>query len=355
MISRKDLDDLYQIFVIIQQVNKTGISIIEALKLYETQTRRIKIKKLLADIRRDMDHGLPLTESFAKHSAFFPDYIVEMMRINEGTGISEDIYEDIVKTLEQEIDLRRNIGSQIGQMIFLGVLLAITIGVVIFLLLPNMSNLMSSLNMEVPFYTQILLSIGVFSQDYWWLILASMAALVISVRNLAKRSPEKMAKIILRLPLYGPIAYYQMQYRFALIFGLCRSAGLDTIKSLHFTKKGCNNVLMANLIDRALRDLGRYGDSVTLALQKQDKEHVLDDSYFMYLAAGEKSDMGELMASRVEQYKKQLIVSSQQFSNNLNNLLITPSFIIIGLILISIMQPMFSMMFQMSNSGGLGM
>lgn len=354
MIGSKDLNDLYQIFVIIQQVNKTGISIGKALKLYEAQSKRPKIKKMLAGIRQNMDGGIPITESFAKYPDFFPEYIVEMMRVNEGTGEAAGVYDDIVRTLEQEIDLRRNIGSQVGQMIFLGALLAITIGVVVFVLLPSMSDLMNNLNMEVPIYTKILLSIGVFSKNYWWLILAVMVVLAVGIRNYAKRSPEKIAKFVLHLPLYGQIAYFQMQYRFALIFGLCRNAGLNSIDALKYTQKGVNNVLMTNLIKRSLQELGRYGSNVTLALQKQDKEHVLDDSYYIYLSAGEQGNMGELMASRVEFYKKQLIVSSQQFSNNLNNILITPSFILLGLILFSIMQPMFSMMFQMSK-GGMGL
>jgi len=239
-------------------------------------------------------------------------------------------------------------------MIFLGALLAITTGVVVFVLLPSMSDLMNNLHMEVPIYTKILLSIGVFSKNYWWLILAVMVVLAIGIRNYAKCSPEKLAKFVLHLPLYGSIVYYQMQYRFALIFGLCRNAGLNSIDALKYTQNGVNNVLMTNLIKRSLQDLGRYGSNVTLALQKQDKEHILDDSYDIFLSAGEQGNMGEIMALRVKFYKKQLIVSSQQFSINLNNILITPSFVILGLIMIVIMQPLFSMMFPMST-GGMGM
>ena len=54
-------------------------------------------------------------------------------------------------------------------------------------------------------------------------------------------------------------------------------------------------------------------------------------------------------------YKKQLLTSSQQFSVKLSNLLMTPTFVILGLIVISVLSPIFSIMFQISGKGGLGM
>ena len=357
MIAKKDLNDLYQIFMLVQQYNLSGLPITEALNLYESKTPRPSVKKMLNGIRHDMENGIKMPDTFAKYPKFFPEYIVEMMRVNEGTGQAKDIYADIVKTLEQAIDLRRNLSSQMGTMIFLGIVLAITIGVVIFLVLPSMGRLMSDLQLDMPFYTKLLIGVGSFAQSYWWAILGFVAFCAFGIRFLAKKSPERTAMLIMQMPLYGPIVYNTVQYRFALVFGLCKSAGLDVIKTLQYTQKSVDNILMEHLIGKALKDLGRYGSSFVMALQKHNKQKVLDESFYVFLQAGEKGDMAAMMQLRADFYKKQLIVASQQFSQDLQNLILTPTFILLGLIVVSVLWPIFSMMSKISTGGmgGMGM
>lgn len=353
MQNKKDLNDLYQIFIVIQQNALSGISIPDALTMYEETTPRPKIKRILKEVRTDMERGVRMADAFAKHPDLFPDYIVEMMRVNEGTGQSNDIYTDIVKTLEQQIDLRRNISSQTGQMIFLGILLILTIGIVIFIVLPSMGKLMMGTGMAIPWYTRLLIGVGTGVKEFWWLIIAMFVGLFFGTKVAAKKHPRQLAKILMNLPLYGKIYYNQAQYRFALIFGLCKNSGLDTIRALNFTKNSCGNILMSDLIEKSMRDIDRFGSSLVISLQKHNKNNVLDKSYYMFLKAGEKGDMGHLMSVRADFFKKQLIVASQQFSQDMQNLILAPTFGFLALILFSVLAPLFSMMSSMS-SGGMG-
>lgn len=354
MIAKKDLNDLYQIFMLVQQYNLSGLPITEALNLYESKTPRLSVKKMLNTIRHDMENGAKMPDAFAKHPKFFPGYIVEMMKVNEGTGQAKDIYADIVKTLEQAIDLRRNLGSQMGTMAFLAILLTITIGVVVFLVLPSMGRLMSDLQLDMPVYTRLLIGVGSAAQNYWWAIMGGLVLLVLGIRFLINKSPERTAFFILQMPLYGPIVYNTIQYRFALVFGLCKGAGLDVIKTLQYTQKSADNILVERLIGKALKDLGRYGSSLVMALQRHNKQKVLDESFYVFLQAGEKGDMASMMQRRADFYKKQLIVASQQFSQDLQNLILTPTYVLLGIIVVSVLWPIFSMMSKISN-GGMGM
>ena len=94
-----------------------------------------------------------------------------------------------------------------------------------------------------------------------------------------------------------------------------------------------------------------------MALQKHNKQKVLDESFYVFLQAGEKGDMAAMMQLRADFYKKQLIVASQQFSQDLQNLILTPTFILLGLIVVSVLWPIFSMMSKISTGGmgGMGM
>lgn len=354
MLARKDMNDLYQLFIVIQQNQLSGIPITDALRLYEQQSKRPKVKKILAAILRDMGGGMRMPDAFAKHPDFFPGYIVEMMRVNEGTGQAKDIYEDIVKTLEQALDLRRNVSSQMGMMIFLGIVLVATIGAVFFIVLPYSGKFMQDLHLEVPWLMQLLIDLGDWAQGYWYLILAALALAVFGIRFLARKLPERTALFLLKMPLYGPLAYYMLQYRFALVFGLCKAAGLDTIKSLQYTQKGSSNVLMEKLIKATLKDMAQNGSNFVAALESHNEDKALDESFYMFLRAGEQGDMAALMRMRVDFYKKQLIIASKQFSSNLENFIHTPIYVILILVVFLVWWPFFNIMMKMP-SGGMSM
>lgn len=134
---------------------------------------------------------------------------------------------------------------------------------------------------------------------------------------------------------------------------LCKNAGLDTIRALEFTASGSDNILIDNLIGRTLKEIRRTGGSFTQVLQKMDVEKVLDESIFMFLEAGEKSDMGEMMFTRAAFYKKQLTIESQMFNTKISNILLTPIFVVLGLIMFAVLSPLFNMMGQIT-SGGIG-
>lgn len=351
MLSKKDLNDLYQIFVIIEQNAAAGLNIQDALNLY-AQNCRPKIKKILASIQHDLSNGIQLPNAFAKHPGFFPDYIVEMMRLNEGSGQSAKIYAEIVRTLDQEIDLRRNLGSQLSQGIFMLVLLIITIGIVLFVVLPSIGSMMSSLDMQLPFFTKLLIDIGIMSKTYWWAFLILFATGIISSIIYFKSHPATLARLQLHIPLYWPLKFYLIQYRFALIFGICREAGLETVTALGYTATGSDNILVKQLIERALRDLSRAGSGLTKALKKQDTDKIIDESFWLFLQAGEKSDMAALMRTRADFYRRQLIVEAKMFNNNLSNMIMTPFFAILALIVFAVISPLFSMMSQLASGAG---
>lgn len=352
MISKKDLNDLYQIFIIIEQNAAAGINIMEALKLY-SKSCRPKIKYVLESIQQDVSNGARLTEAFAKHPELFPDYIVEMIRVNEGTGQGEKIFHEIVQTLEQQVDMRRNLGSQLWQGGFILILLIITLGIVFFVVLPSTADMMKGLNLRVPFYTQILLDIGSLVKNYWYAFLISITTITVGTVIFFKYNPELFAKLQLKTPIYWPIKFYMLQYRFAMIFGLCKEAGLDTIKSLKYTASGSDNILMRLLLERVIRDIAKNGSSITKAIQRQDFDKIIDESFYMFFQAGEKSNIAELMKKRSEFYQKQLIVESKMFNTKLSNAITTPFFAILAAIVFAVISPMFNMMEQISK-GGLG-
>ena len=352
MLSKKNLVELSHIMTVLQQNNDSGINTLDTLRFYEENCTRREVKDILAAIRTDINKGISIPDAFAKHPSLFPPSVVEMMRVNEETGQSEAVYKNIVAALEQDLDLRRHLGSLGFQILFIGTLL---IGAFIFLLFwlsPMIAQLVGSLHIEVPFITRMILAIGDFLRNHLILLLVCCMFFILGTRYFIAAFPVQYQKLLLDIPIYSKLISLQLQYRFLLVFGLCKSAGLDTVKALQLTRDAGDNALMAVVINKALTHIQKFGLLLSESIMKADTEKVFDNSVYLFLKAGEQSDLAILLKIRAESTKKDLIKASNDFVNNLSNFLYIP----IGMILIglyfSIWLPMLSIMSSAMTKGG---
>jgi len=350
-----NLNDLYQLFSILHQYVGAGVNPEEGIALYaKDESLRPSVRKVLASVLHDLHNGNDLALAMSKHPKFFPSYIVEMMRVNSRTGQANAIYESIEQNLEQEIDLRRSVSSDVWPIMIMLLALIIGFGIATFVILPMMSGMLKDMGVEMPTYSMFFLNFADAAQNYWYLFLLAVAGIVgayLYVRNL---QPLLYARIMLRLPLYGNLIYQRVQYQFARTFGLCIEAGVETTHALQFTAMAVNNLILQNTLLEAVNTINRSGTDLVTALKKANTEGIIDPSYYTMLKAAEKGNMDQILANRAVYFKKQLLEVSKTFGTKLQTLIITPGFIILISVFISVYMPIFNLMGNIGAMGGAG-
>lgn len=353
--SSKDLNDLYQLFSILHQYVGAGINPEEGIALYaKDENLRPSVQRVLDGVLHDLHNGNDLALAMSKHPRFFPNYIVEMMRVNNRTGQAEAIYESIEQNLEQEIDLRRNISSDVWPIMIMLVALIISFCIATFVILPMMSEMLKDLNVPMPAYSKLFLDFADFAQNYWYVFLMAAAAGGVAYVFIRTQNPELYARILLRLPLYGNLVYQRIQYQFARTFGICIEAGIETSRALQFTAMATDNILMRNMLNDAVNYINRSGNDLVTALKRANVEKVMDPSYYTMLKAAENGNMDQILANRASFFKKQLLLVSKTFGTKFQTMVITPGFILLISVFISVYVPLFNLMGNIGALGGAG-
>src|SRR5919205_2767342 len=67
----------------------SGMSLLRALYVIEEQTENEKLKEAFVEVRRDVEAGLSLSDSLAKHPEVFNELYVAMVAAGESGGILE--------------------------------------------------------------------------------------------------------------------------------------------------------------------------------------------------------------------------------------------------------------------------
>ena len=91
----------------------SGMSILRALYVLEEQTQSKFLKETIVAVRKDVEAGLSLSDSMARHPKVFNPLFVAMTRPGEG-GVLEDALMRVADQLQKDAALRRQIKSAIS-------------------------------------------------------------------------------------------------------------------------------------------------------------------------------------------------------------------------------------------------
>lgn len=142
-----------------------GLDLFSALQSIEKDTPAGVLKVYIARLSEDVDDGNSLWKAF-ENSHSMPAYVVSLTRIGEEAGTLPENLNAIVKQQNKDNEFRSRVRSAMLYPVFVLILAAVlAVGIASFIL-PNLSNVFSRLNIELPLMTQWLISAGLFFDAY---------------------------------------------------------------------------------------------------------------------------------------------------------------------------------------------
>jgi type IV pilus assembly protein PilC len=118
---------------------KAGLGIIESLDILAQDAEKPLMKKILLEMKSNMQNGQPLWQSFLHYQRYFPPFFVGMIRAAESSGKLDATLDELTQYLSREYNLVKKVKSAMAypMILFMG-----SVGVIIVLMvfvLPNLA------------------------------------------------------------------------------------------------------------------------------------------------------------------------------------------------------------------------
>ncbi len=213
---------------------RVGISITEALKILMEQTKGRNNRKMYENILKMVESGQTLSDSLRNYEEVFSGLFINMVATGEEGGTLDEVLEYLDQQLEKEYDLRKKIISAfIYPAVIISITLILALGVVIFII-PKISEIFTSFNMDLPLPTKILIGVSTFMVEKPLQTIGLLAALILVSSFLFKTKHLKpfWHRIVLRLPVFGKLLVYANLARFARTLNSLMQAGVPITKAL---------------------------------------------------------------------------------------------------------------------------
>ena len=279
-------------------------------------------------------------------STIYPKLLINMVKTAEMTGDLPSILDDMAEYYTSMDQTRKQMKSA---MTYPVVVLLIAFGVLIFMLtylVPQFSALFESNGAKLPALTLAVMAVSEFIQNYWlFLIIGTLLFILVFYECYKKvqKFREAIQICLMHIPVFKDIIIYNEIANFTKTFASLLNHGVFITDSMEILSKITNNETYKRIINKTLENLGK-GDSISSAFKGEWAIPIV--AYEMIVtgeATGQLGQMMEKVASHFQMLHKNTI---DQMKSLVEPILICFLAVVVGIILLSIIQPMFSIYSQ---------
>lgn len=320
---------------------KAGIPLMESVRILERQTEKMAKKRVFSNIIYELSKGETFSNSLIAQGNTFPPLLINMVKTAELTGDLPEILDDM-RDYYESMDRTRK--EAISSMIYPSILFVFAIGVLVFILtwvIPSFVKLFEQQNAQLPLITKIVLGASDFlvTKKYWILGIVFALIIVIALLYMNVKSFRKAIQtVLMKLPGFGKIIIYREVTMFTKTFASLLNHNVFITDSMEILRSVSNNEIFKEIINSSLEHLSK-GAKISDAFE--DKWAFPIVAYEM-LVTGENTGRLPMMMTYVANYYDTLHTNLVKRINTfIEPLLIIFIAIIVGIVVISVIVPMF--------------
>lgn len=230
---------------------RAGVPILQALQALAKQIDKPAFQKLLLDLTYNVESGEALSKALARHPTVFSTFFLGVVRTGEASGRLSESLAILADYLEQNYFFVRKVRSALIYPIFVLSSVAIVVFLMFAFVVPQLVELFTAANVQLPLPTRILIAITNSINSYWYVIGLILVALALVARSYL-RTPEgqyNFSTVILRLPVISTLLQKVYLSRLTSIMHTLFSSDVPILESLKLARESLGNRIYQSILD----------------------------------------------------------------------------------------------------------
>lgn len=231
-----------------------------------------KSRRVIADIRDIVRGGAPLSQALERQHGLFSRLYVNMVRAGEAGGNLHDTLQRLGDYLERSAELK---GRVVNALVYPAILLLVVGGALLFLLgyvVPQFAQMYESLDVALPWFTQLVLGLGLLVRDGWFVFLAVPALLLLWAER-KRRDPAFRLVFdgwLLRRRLAGSLLAKLETARLARTLGTLLRNGVPLLAALGIARNVLGNRALSADVEAAIDEV-KNGNGLSASLGRNKR------------------------------------------------------------------------------------
>lgn len=319
-----------------------GLPLVQCLDILSSQQPNPTFKKILVQIKQDVEGGSTFADALSKHPKVFDNLYVNLVAAGEIGGVLDTVLNRLAVYMEKNENLKNKIKSA---MTYPVIVLCVAFGVVAVLMIfviPTFSDMFKQFGSALPAPTQLVVSLSNFFRDFWWAIFGAIGGLIVAMKWVRKQPKGRYItdKMFLRLPVFGPLLRKVAVAKFTRTLGTMISSGVPIMDGLDITSKTAGNVIVEEAI-RSVRTSISEGKSMSEPLEQTG---IFPGMVVQMIAVGEATGaMDQMLGKIADFYDEEVDTAVEALTSALEPMLMVFLGGIIGFVVVAMYLPIFQM------------
>lgn len=322
---------------------RSGITINDALELLESQSESAQFRKVLLGVRNDIENGTSLSAAFAKEVKTFGNVFVSMIKAGEKSGTLQSNLQFLSDWLGRSADLSREVSAAtLYPKMVLSAAMLLGGGLAVFIL-PKLVPLFTSMNVELPIITKVLLAISLFVQSYWLETALTFVLFIVAMFFVNKILVVRRAfhYIYIHMPFIGSL---MRNYQLALttqLFSMLLKSGLSLGETIEAVSQSATNIHYQEALYQARLEVEK---GITLSTSLAKFGVLFPKISISIISVGENSGtLSDSFEYLSESYTKEVNTQAKKLPTIIEPMLLIVIAGMVGFIALAVIMPIYEL------------
>ncbi len=319
----------------------SGLPLLRTLGILEEQSESETLKKVVGEMRLDVEKGNSLSAAMGKHPKAFSKLYVSMCKSGEAAGTLDQVLLRLADTIEREVELRHKVKSAMTYPVVVFAMVVLILAAMLLFVVPTFENLYTSLGGQLPLPTRILLAVSKTFRGSFLLVVAVFIGIGFAFRAWKRTDNGKYQwdRFKLKMPIFGSLFHKAALSRFARTLSVLSRSGVPILQSLDIVSETVNNEVIA----RAVKDLQagvKEGESIAGPLTRHE---VFPPMVVQMMAVGEETGALDTLLEKIADfYDEEVEAAVESLTSLIEPLMIAVVGGAVGAIVICLYLPLFN-------------
>lgn len=323
-------------------MTNAGVTIISSITAIASQADNPLLSETLTDIAKELESGKTFSEACLKHKDFFPNIFVSMVEAGEASGSLDTVLARLAEYFENQSEIREKVKSATTYPTVIGVVAIIVVIVLLATVIPGFAEMFAESDQKLPGITIAMLALSELIQKYFYIFIPLVVVAVILIKRWSNTTKGRhtIQRWSLKIPKFGVIFRNSAIGRFCRSLSILVGSGVPMVQALEIVARVVNNVEFSSAILHARKGVT---EGMTLSQGLGSSPNFTPLVLHMLKVGEEAGALDDMLSKVADFYEDEVKYTVDRLSSIIEPIMILGLAVIVGVMLMSVMLPMFDM------------
>jgi type IV pilus assembly protein PilC len=320
-----------------------GVPLVQAFDLVGRGHENPRMATMILAIKADIEGGSPLAASLAKFPYYFDELYCNLVNAGEHAGILEDLLHKIAAYKEKTEAIKAKVKSAMTYPIAIMVVAFIVTTILLIYVVPQFESLFKGFGADLPAFTQMVVGMSRFLQEWWWAVFGAIGLALYGFLEAKRRSRKfqhQLDKLVLKLPIIGPILNKSAIARYARTLATMFAAGVPLVEAMESVAGATGNIVYTEATLR-IRDEVSTGTQLQAAMKNVN---LFPAMVVQMVAIGEEAgSLDEMLDKVADFYEEEVDNAVDSMSSLMEPVIMAVLGVLVGGLVIAMYLPIFKL------------